>query len=203
MKINISRTFARFSLFLIKPFSLLSDCKETRTQNHLVHKQTLNHLAKLATIECGFTLKCIRDMTRTYSHSLSLCVFTTTMSELWNLWQWHANEWYLETLIGQLNVSFQWSNMKLFKDLRLGFNGSDSSFSSLSSLIVSDLEMANVSGLVFFSLTGLAIDFVLICSWKVNEPTEILGLAASLWVCFFFTWFLFRPALDGFVTAGT
>ena len=150
MKINISRTFARFSLFLIKPFFFLSDCKETRTQNHLVHKQTLNHLAKLATIECGFTLKCIQDMTRTYSHSLSLCVFTTTMSELWNLWQWHANEWYLETLIGQLNVSFQWSNMKLFKDLPLGFNGSDSSFSSLSSLNVSDLEMANVSGLVFF-----------------------------------------------------
>ena len=54
--------------------------------------------------------------------------------------------------------------MKLFKDLPLGFNGSDSSFSSLSSLNVSDLEMANVSGLIFFSLTGLAIDFVLICS---------------------------------------
>ena len=36
----------------------------TRTQNHLVLKRTLNHLAKL---ECGFTLKRVRDMTRTYS----------------------------------------------------------------------------------------------------------------------------------------
>ena len=52
----------------------LFDCNWTRTQNHLVLKQTLNHLAKLAqwlsvqaTIECGFTLKRICDMTRTYS----------------------------------------------------------------------------------------------------------------------------------------
>ena len=49
-----------------------SDCNWTRTQNHLVCKRTLNHLAKLqilrlATIECGFTLKWVRDMTRTYS----------------------------------------------------------------------------------------------------------------------------------------
>ena len=46
-----------------------SDCNWTRTQNHLVLKRTLNHLAKLdiqATIECGFTLKRVRDMTRTY-----------------------------------------------------------------------------------------------------------------------------------------
>ena len=57
----------------------LSDCNWTRTHNHLVHKRTLNHLAKLAkclskefldiqaTIECGFTLKRVRDMIRTYS----------------------------------------------------------------------------------------------------------------------------------------
>ena len=71
-----------------------SDCNWTRTQNHLVLKRTLNHLAKLvlgsspvavtspsdfapasskefldiqANIECGFTLKRVRDMTRTYS----------------------------------------------------------------------------------------------------------------------------------------
>ena len=87
----------------------LSDWNGTRTHNHLVHKRTLNHLAKLAkwlscvmstylyrafdciflsyhvrtsditsvsgkefldilsNIEFGFTLKCVRDMTRTYS----------------------------------------------------------------------------------------------------------------------------------------
>ena len=43
-------------------------CNWTRTQNHLVLKRTLNHLAKL---ECGFTLKRVRDMTRTYSHFYS------------------------------------------------------------------------------------------------------------------------------------
>ena len=42
--------------------STLSDCNWTRTQNHLVLKRTLNHLAKLA--------KRVRDMTRTYSKSL-------------------------------------------------------------------------------------------------------------------------------------
>ena len=70
-----------------------------RTHNHLVHKQTLNHLAKLAnmqtesrwshlnfryhayfeqevdiqaTIECGFILKRVRDMMRTYKHKTLL-----------------------------------------------------------------------------------------------------------------------------------
>ena len=70
----------------------LYDCNWTRTQNHLVLKRTLNHLAKLAVtspsdfapgsskefldiqaaIECGFTLKRVRDMTRTYSQYKSL-----------------------------------------------------------------------------------------------------------------------------------
>ena len=77
-------------------FGCLSDCNWTRTHNHLIHKQTLNHLAKLAkwlscvvstylygafdctflschihvsgwNIECGFTLKRVRDMRRTYN----------------------------------------------------------------------------------------------------------------------------------------
>ena len=63
------------------------DCNWTRTHNHLVSKQTLNHLVHKrtlnhsdfapasskeffdiqATIECGFTLKRVRDMTRTSS----------------------------------------------------------------------------------------------------------------------------------------
>ena len=54
-----------------QPENILSDCDQTRTHNHLVHKQTLKHLAELATIqatiECEFTLKGVRYMTRTYS----------------------------------------------------------------------------------------------------------------------------------------
>ena len=43
----------------------LSDCNWTRTHNHLlVRKRTLNHLERV-TIGCGFTLKRVRDMTRT------------------------------------------------------------------------------------------------------------------------------------------
>ena len=44
--------------------TIFFDCNWTRTQKHLVFKRTLNHLAKLA---CGFTLKHVRDMIRTYS----------------------------------------------------------------------------------------------------------------------------------------
>ena len=64
----------RMAGWLFITFSIC-DCNWTRTQNHLVLKRTLNHLAKLskefldiqATVECGFTLKRVRDMTRTYS----------------------------------------------------------------------------------------------------------------------------------------
>ena len=52
------------------------------TETGLVCKRTLNHLAKLgkefrdiqATIECGFTLKRVRDMIRTYNHILYILV---------------------------------------------------------------------------------------------------------------------------------
>ena len=44
-----------------------SDCNGTRTYNHLVCKRTLNHLVKLAIIECEFTLRNVREMIRTYS----------------------------------------------------------------------------------------------------------------------------------------
>ena len=57
-----------WSLFLIKLQAFkggLSDCNGTRTHKYLVHKRTLNHLAKLATIERGFTLKHVLDMIRT------------------------------------------------------------------------------------------------------------------------------------------
>ena len=76
-----------------------TDCNWTRTHNHLIHKQTLNHLAKPASalasskpnapnapasskeffniqanVECGFTLKHVCDMTRTcsYKHILTI-----------------------------------------------------------------------------------------------------------------------------------
>ena len=47
------------------------------TQNHLVLKRTLNKefLDIQATIECGFTLKRVRDMTRTYSPTLVITSF--------------------------------------------------------------------------------------------------------------------------------
>ena len=79
---------------------MCSDCNWTRTQNHLVLKRTLKPFGLMvvlgsspvavtsptdfapasskafldiqATIECGFTLKSVRDMTRTYSRK---CVF--------------------------------------------------------------------------------------------------------------------------------
>ena len=39
----------------------------TRTQNHLVLKRTLNHLATVDSCHSHVTLKRVRDMTRTYS----------------------------------------------------------------------------------------------------------------------------------------
>ena len=118
------------------------DCNWTRTQNHLVLKRTLNHLAKLAkwlscvlstfctvhltvcschvtyafqsestlesscshftfkfppalskefldiqaTIECGFTLKCVRDMTRTYSQMHRTDKYSEHSSIIWPVW---------------------------------------------------------------------------------------------------------------------
>ena len=64
---------------------LLCDGNGTRTHNHLVHKRTLNHIAPAsskevldiyATIECGFTMKCVRGMTRTYNLLCVIGVFT-------------------------------------------------------------------------------------------------------------------------------
>ena len=46
---------------------LLSDCNWTRTHNHLVHKQTLNHLAKLA--------KWLSCVVSTYLYGAFDCMF--------------------------------------------------------------------------------------------------------------------------------
>ena len=37
-----------YIVYKIEPIFRVSDCNWTRTHNHLVHKRTLNHLAKLA-----------------------------------------------------------------------------------------------------------------------------------------------------------
>ena len=52
----------------------LSDCNETRTHNHLVCKQTLNHLAKLVMYKITFV--CL-------SFHLSLCLCVWYFSQEW------------------------------------------------------------------------------------------------------------------------
>ena len=42
------------------------DCYWTRTHNHLVHKRTLNHLAKLALSGCGFESSCSHVMSDSF-----------------------------------------------------------------------------------------------------------------------------------------
>ena len=69
----------------------LSDSNRNQTQNHLVHEQTLNHLAKLAkwlscvvaTTECRFTLKRACDMIRTYSQMHCTDKFSQHSSTIW------------------------------------------------------------------------------------------------------------------------
>ena len=78
---NIYFSFTKGSFPLLN--NNFHDCNWTRTHNHLVRKRTLNHLVNhfapvsskefldiRATIECRFTLKRVRDMTRTYSHKI-------------------------------------------------------------------------------------------------------------------------------------
>ena len=94
----------------------LSDFNWTRTHNHLVHKRTLNHLAKLAkwlwvrvqlqslkfqnfapasskefleiqaTVECGLTLKRVRDMIRTYNQLHRTGKYSQHSSIIWPVW---------------------------------------------------------------------------------------------------------------------
>ena len=86
--LNVKKLFARSR----RKIWSLSNCNWTPTHKHLVRKRTLNHLAKLAkwlscvvstylysafdcmflsfhvrVSECGFTLKRVCDMTKTYS----------------------------------------------------------------------------------------------------------------------------------------
>ena len=45
----------------VKKYNKSSESNPIRTHNYVIRKRTLNHLAKLV-IECGFTLKLVRDM---------------------------------------------------------------------------------------------------------------------------------------------
>ena len=74
--------------------SLLNGSNGTRTHNHLVRERTLNHLAKLvkwlscvvSTSECRFTLKCLRDMIRTYSQMHHTSKYSQHGSIIWRVW---------------------------------------------------------------------------------------------------------------------
>ena len=90
----------------------LSDCNWTQTHNHLVHKRTLIHLAKLAkslscvmstylskelldiqaTTECGFTLKRILDTIRTHNQMHCTDKYWQHSSIIWSVW---LNGWVL------------------------------------------------------------------------------------------------------------
>ena len=48
-------------------WKFLSDCSGNWTHNYLLCKWTLNRFDIQATVECRFTLKCVHDMTQTYS----------------------------------------------------------------------------------------------------------------------------------------
>ena len=59
--------------------SFTRDSNKIKTHNLLFHKRTLNHLLRARssltfgwTIECGFTLKPVRDMVITYSLLLQM-----------------------------------------------------------------------------------------------------------------------------------
>ena len=79
----------------------LSDCNGTRTRNQLVRKRTLNHLANgsdfapvsskelldiQATVECGFTLKRVCDIIKTYSQMRSTDKYSQHSSIIWPVW---------------------------------------------------------------------------------------------------------------------
>ena len=60
--LNVKELFARSR----REIWSLSDCNWTRTHNHLVHKRTLNHLAKLALSGCGFESSCCHVMSDSF-----------------------------------------------------------------------------------------------------------------------------------------
>ena len=71
--LNVKELLARSR----RPISRLSDCKGTRTHNHLVRKRTLNHLAKLA--------KWLSCAVSTYLYGAFDCMFLSCHVRVW---QW-------------------------------------------------------------------------------------------------------------------
>ena len=102
------------------PYLKISDCNGTRTHNHLVRKRTLKHLAKLdiqATVECGYTLKLVRDMIKTYNQTWSNvhvvlraadCHGKSASCQVWCPWvfcKWRYN-------VFNLSRDFTWSSQR-------------------------------------------------------------------------------------------
>ena len=71
----------------------LSDNNEIRTHNHLVRQRTVSskeHLDIQSTIECRFTLKCVRDITYSQLHRTDK--YSQHSSIIWSAW---LNGWAL------------------------------------------------------------------------------------------------------------
>ena len=55
MEIKTMRTLALEISKTLNNLKSVTDSNEIRTHNHLLRKRTLNHIAKLAKLECSFT----------------------------------------------------------------------------------------------------------------------------------------------------
>ena len=55
MEIKTLRTLALEIFKTLNNLKPVTDSNEIRTHNHLLRKRTLNHIAKLAKLECPFT----------------------------------------------------------------------------------------------------------------------------------------------------
>ena len=97
---------SRNSLLEASEIWSLSDSNWTRTHSHLVHKRTLNHLAKLAKwLTSRFTLKRVRYMTRTHSQMHRTDKYSQHSSILWPVW---LNGWvflYQLSVVGSSPVA--------------------------------------------------------------------------------------------------
>ena len=102
--LNVKKLFARSRCEIWR----WSDCNWTRTQNHLVLKRTLNHLAKLAK-----WLSCVLS---TYLHSAFDCMFLSCHTRV----SWWIHALYLTECQGT-PCSKQVENLKV-KSLQLDSN---------------------------------------------------------------------------------
>ena len=111
MNSNIIKPEKFDNLHLVYHFTVpLSDSMRIRTYNHLVHKRTLNYLAKLApvlsiefldiqaTIKCRFTQKLVHDMIITYSQMHHNDKYSHYSSIIW--WVWLNGWMFVDELSG-------------------------------------------------------------------------------------------------------